>query len=629
MRRALERYVYRRATLVITLTGAFKQVLVERYGVSPWRVKVVAPGVDLDRFAPGDRVLARERLSLPADAFVVCCARRLVPRMGLNVLLDAWCQLLGDDARTRPLHLLIAGAGEMSAALSKQITASGLTDSVTLLGRISDEDLANLYRASDVNVVPSLSFEGYGLVVLEAAASGTPTIATRVGGLPEALAGLDADLIVAPDKPGALALRLAAAERGELPDRVLTRQWASGHSWDLVAERNRALYAGVMGEVPSKLRVAYIGHVAQLSGGEIALARLIDALDEVEAHVILAEDGPLVGRLLATGVSVEVLPMRERTRDLRKDRVGPGRVPLAAVIDTTTYAFRLSRRLRAIKPDLVHTNTLKAGVYGSFAARLARVPAVWHIRDRIASDYLPRPAVWPTRALIAVLPQGVVTNSAATRATLRSSQPRTSLVYDPVPPPLRMAHQSDERFVVGMLGRLAPWKGQHVFLEAFAQAFHGGSEVAVLVGDAMFGSAEMDYGRDLRELTQKFDIADRVYFRGFREDVWAELANMNICVHASMVPEPYGQVIIEAMLAGIPVIATEGGGPSEILTNDLDGLLYRAGDVDALAEALRRLTGDAALRARLVTNARLRALQFSPEAAAAKLIPLYRSVLGP
>jgi hypothetical protein len=281
--------------------------------------------------------------------------------MGLNVLLDAWCQLLGDDARTRPLHLLIAGAGEMSAALSKQITASGLTDSVTLLGRISDEDLANLYRASDVNVVPSLSFEGYGLVVLEAAASGTPTIATRVGGLPEALAGLDADLIVAPDKPGALALRLAAAERGELPDRVLTRQWASGHSWDLVAERNRALYAGVMGEVPSKLRVAYIGHVAQLSGGEIALARLIDALDEVEAHVILAEDGPLVGRLLATGVSVEVLPMRERTRDLRKDRVGPGRVPLAAVIDTTTYAFRLSRRLRAIKPDLVHTNTLKAG----------------------------------------------------------------------------------------------------------------------------------------------------------------------------------------------------------------------------------------------------------------------------
>jgi glycosyltransferase involved in cell wall biosynthesis len=627
MRRALERYVYRRATLVITLTGAFKQVLVERYGVSPWRVKVVAPGVDLDRFAPGDRVLARERLSLPADAFVVCCARRLVPRMGLNVLLEAWYELLGDDASTRPHQLLIAGAGEMSAALSEQIAASGLADSVTLLGKVSDEDLVNLYRASDVNTVPSLSFEGFGLVVLEAAAAGTPTIATRVGGLPEALAGLDTSLVVAANDPSALALRLAAAERGELPDRMRTREWATGHSWDLVAKRHRALYAGIMGGVTPKLRVAYIGHVAQLSGGEIALARLIGALDDVEAHVILAEDGPLVSRLLAAGVSVEVLPMRERTRDLRKDRVGPGRVPPAAVIDTTTYAFRLARRLRAIRPDLVHTNTLKAGIYGSCAARLARVPTVWHVRDRIAPDYLPRPAVWPTRALIAALPHGVVTNSAATRATLRSSQARTPVVYDPVAPPLRMAHESDERFLVGMLGRLAPWKGQHVFLEAFAQAFHGGSEVAVLVGDAMFGSAERDYGRDLRELTQKLGIADRVEFRGFREDIWTELATMDICVHASLVPEPYGQVIIEAMLAGVPIIATEGGGPSEILTNDLDGLLYPAGDVVALAEALRRLAGDAALRARLVANARLRAQEFSPEAAAAKVMPLYRSVL--
>jgi hypothetical protein len=190
--------------------------------------------------------------------------------------------------------------------------------------------------------------------------------------------------------------------------------------------------------------VAYVGHVAQLSGGEIALARLIDALDDVEAHVILAEDGPLVGRLLAAGVSVEVLPMRERTRDLRKDRVGPGRVPLTAVVDTTTYAFRLARRLRSIRPDLVHTNTLKAGIYGSLAARFARVPAVWHVRDRIAPDYLPRRAVWLTRTLIATLPHGVVANSAATRATLRSRQAhRTSIVYDPVPHPPRTAPHSD------------------------------------------------------------------------------------------------------------------------------------------------------------------------------------------
>ncbi len=635
LRRALERYVYRRATLAVTLTGAFKQVLVERYGVSPWRVKVLAPGVDLDRFAPGDRVTARERLSLPASAFVVCCARRLVPRMGLSLLLTAWAQLLaadGDDTSARPPHLLIAGTGKMSGALSEQVAASGLAETVRLLGRISDEELANLYRAADVNVVPSLSCEGFGLVVLEAAAAGTPTIATRVGGLPEALAGLDASLIVTPGDPDALAERLVAAERGELPDRYVTREWATRHSWNLVAERHRALYTGLLGEGPQKLRVVYVGHVAQLSGGEIALARLIDALDDVDAHVILAEDGPLVARLLASGVSVEVLPMRERTRDLRKDRVAVGRVPIIAFLDTTTYTFRLAPRLRAIRPDLVHTNTLKAGIYGSLAARLARVPAVWHVRDRIAPDYLPRPAVPLIRALIATLPDGVVANSQATKRTLPSAPERTRVIYsvihDPITqPPTRVTAASDRPFVAGMIGRVAPWKGQHVFLEAFAQAFGGGTEAAVLVGDAMFGDAEANYGVELRELTRRLGIADRVEFRGFRENVWAELTAMSVCVHASTVPEPFGQVIVEAMLAGVPVIAAAGGGPSEILTDGLDGLLYPAGDVDALAEALRRLRTDIALRKHLVANARVRAQQFSSGASEAALMSLYRSVL--
>jgi glycosyltransferase involved in cell wall biosynthesis len=638
LRRALERYVYRRATLAITLTGAFKQGLVERYGVSPWRVKVLAPGVDLERFGPGDRAAARERFLLPSDAFVVCCARRLVPRMGLGVLLDAWSQLLADDSRAasrRRSRLLIAGDGELRVALGEQIVASGIEDSVELLGRISDDALADLYRAADVNVVPSLSFEGFGLVVLEAAASGTPTIATRVGGLPEALAGFEPSLIVAPGDPSALAQRLATAERRDLPDRDSTRAWAERHRWDLVAERHRALYAGALSGPPAdqrKIRVAYVGHVAQLSGGEIALARLIDALDEVDAHVILAEDGPLVARLLASGTSVEVLPMRERTRDLRKDRVGLGLVPIAAVLDTVIYTFRLARRLRMLRPDIVHTNTLKAGVYGSLAGRLARLPVVWHVRDRIASDYLRRLAVPLLRALIASLPDAVIANSEATRKTLRSAPEVTRVVYsvvhDPIAGPLAPAWRNvSEPFVVGMIGRLAPWKGQHVFLEAFATAFGTGDETAVLVGEAMFGEDEADYAVRLREMTQTLGIADRVEFRGFSDDVWAELAKMSVCVHASVVPEPFGQVVVEAMLAGVPVIATEGGGPSEIVTDDEDGLLYPAGDVDALVDALRRLRHDVTLRARLITNARVRAERFSSQDAEDAVMSLYHTVL--
>ena len=638
LRRRLERYVYRRATLSITLTGAFKEVLVERYGVSPWRVKVLAPGVDLDRFAVGEQSAARERLALEADAFVVCCVRRLVPRMGLGVLLEAWSALLaayGREERVRPLQLVIAGDGDLRDALAAQIVSSELEDSVRLLGRVSDEELAGLYRAADVNVVPSVSSEGFGLVVLEAAASGTPSIATRIGGLPEALAGLDRGLIVAPADAAALAQRLADAELGDLPDRAVTRAWAGEHRWDRVIERHNGLYAKLLHGVPSggrKIRVVYLGHVAQLSGGEIALMRLLEALEDVEAHVILAEDGPLVARLLADGVSVEVLAMAERTRNLRKNRVGLGLLPLSALVDTATYALRLARRLRALKPDLVHTNTLKAGIYGSIAGRLAGVLVVWHVRDRIASDYLPRPAVPLVRALIATLPRGVIANSEATRATLRSTPDVTRVVYSIVHDPVMRPSAPDSRtrpdpFVVGMIGRLAPWKGQHVFLEAFAQAFAGGSEVALVVGEAMFGSEEESYAAELRELAQRLGIADRVEFRGFRENVWEELQNMSVCVHASIVPEPFGQVIVEAMLSGVPVIAAEGGGPSEIVTSGEDGLLYPAGDVGALAGALRTLREDPVLATLLATNARRRAARFSSRESEAALMAVYRSVL--
>jgi glycosyltransferase involved in cell wall biosynthesis len=382
-----------------------------------------------------------------------------------------------------------------------------------------------------------------------------------------------------------------------------------------------------------KLRVVYVGHVAKLSGGEIALARLIDALDDVDAHVILAEDGPLVARLQAAGASVEVLPMRDRTRNLRKGRLGASGPPLTAVFDTAAYVFRLARRLRQLRPDLVHTNTLKAGIYGSLAARLAHVPVVWHVRDRIAEDYLRRPTVLVVRALIAALPSGVIVNSEATQKTLwpvsRVRRVVHSPVYDPVTAQhVRLAPRRNQPLLVGMIGRIAPWKGQHVFLEAFAKAFPQGSEVAVLVGEAMFGEAEAQYAASLRTMAETLGIADRVEFRGFREDVWAELERLDLFVHASVTPEPFGQVIVEAMHAGVPVIASASGGPTEIVTNEVDGLLYTPGDVDALAIDLRRLSGDPVLRTRLCVNALMRAEEFSPEAAAAGVMALYSQVLA-
>src|SRR3954449_7040719 len=183
----------------------------------------------------------------------------------------------------------------------------------------------------------------------------------------------------------------------------------------------------------SRPRVVFVDHVARLSGAEIALARLVPALaDRVECHVILGEDGPLVGRLREAGAVVEVLPMDERLRDVRKDTVRPGLGQLTSLARTARYVWRLRARLREVRPDIVHTNSLKAAIYGGFAGRLAGVPVVWHVRDRIDEDYLPGPAVRLVRALARRLPSAVIANSEATLATLGHGLPAPAVVPSPV-----------------------------------------------------------------------------------------------------------------------------------------------------------------------------------------------------
>ena len=635
-RRLLERAVYGRAHAVITLTGAFKRVLIERYRVSPWDVHVLAPGVDLQRFSPGDQVRARERFGLASDAWVVGCVRRLVPRMGLDVLLDAWEQARGD--LPPGATLLIAGDGPLRTELEARAAAPGLGGSVRVLGRVAEDELVELYRAAALTVVPTRSFEGFGLVVLEAAGCGTPSVVTAIGGLPEAVRGLGRDLVVAPGDAAALARRLVAAGHGDLPARSATRAFAERFDWAAVAARHAEVYRSVCegaaapgpaASAPRRLRVVYLDHVAKLSGGEIALLRLLPHLEEVQPHVILAEDGPFADRLVQAGISTEVLPLGDHARELRKDRVAPGRVPLRAGLATSVYVLRLAWRLRRLRPDVVHTNSLKAGLYGSVAARLAGVPVVWHVRDRIAADYLPGPTARLLRTLIRRLPDQVVVNSEATLATLGPPDARGAPV-SVLPEVLEDGSRAYGRpghdpTVFGMVGRLTPWKGQDLFLRSFAAAFDGGRERARIVGSAMFG--EEGYAHELRVLADELGIADRVEFRGFREDVGPELAAMHVLVHASRTPEPFGQVVLEGMAAGLAVVASDAGGPAELLQNGTTGRLFAIGEGDQLTRVLRELAGDPSQRDRLGAAARAASARYDPAAVAAQMTDVYRQAL--
>jgi glycosyltransferase involved in cell wall biosynthesis len=216
------------------------------------------------------------------------------------------------------------------------------------------------------------------------------------------------------------------------------------------------------------------------------------------------------------------------------------------------------------------------------------------------TEYLPRLGVLLVRILARHLPNVVVSNSQVTRQTLWGRE--RSLVIASL---AELASPREEPrsqvgpLVVGIVSRLAPWKGQDVFLRAFAEAFPTGEERAIVVGAPLFGQAEIAFADTLRRLSQELNLGSRVEFRGHREDIAAELRTIDILVHASTTPEPFGQVVIEGMSAQMPVVATRGGGPEEIISDGVDGMLYPLGDVAALAHILVRLGGAPQLRARL------------------------------
>jgi len=186
----------------------------------------------------------------------------------------------------------------------------------------------------------------------------------------------------------------------------------------------------------------------------------------------------------------------------------------------------------------------------------------------------------------------------------------------------RMSSSSGTTF--GIVGRITPWKGQDLYLKAFARAFPAGPERAVVIGSALFG--EEDYEQQILSLAKRVGIDDRVEFRGFREDVFAELATLDVLVHASVVPEPFGQVVIEGMLAGLPVIAADEGGPAEAIVDGVNGRLFRSRDEASLARAMSELAKNPAERLRLGAAALLVGEAYRPERVVSEITSVYEQV---
>ena len=175
------------------------------------------------------------------------------------------------------------------------------------------------------------------------------------------------------------------------------------------------------------IRVLFFDHTATLGGGEIALANLVRCLNlnKVKPIVLLASDGPLAEHLCAIAETY-VLPLSAGVVTHKKDKLGIATLfRVRDALSVLIYSSQLARFIRTHDIDVVHTNSLKADIVGGAAGRLAGRTVVWHVRDRIEDDYLPKLVVRTFRLLARVIPSYVIANSAATLRTLRLQKGRS------------------------------------------------------------------------------------------------------------------------------------------------------------------------------------------------------------
>ena len=373
-------------------------------------------------------------------------------------------------------------------------------------------------------------------------------------------------------------------------------------------------------------RIAYVDLAPAVGGSVISLYHLVKGLDRArfEPYVILSSTNDYASRFRDLGISVMTLaqdsgsascdadvPQARRDASsklrgsslaarLRRSAIGQRLVHLVGFYWRTWPELRrtaqeLSEYIATCRPDLVHLNDVvcvsRAGI---MAAKGLGVPAICHLRAMAWRTHYDR---WLSKSL-----SGYICISQAVERHQRSLGGRTSpswvvhngldlQEFSALPDTTSLRREladldlAPDDQVVGSVGRLVEWKGHHIFLRALARvAPHHPRLRALVVGSPEAHSA--DYARHLRTLAHELGLTDIVTFTGFRHDIPRVLGAMDIMVHASVSPEPFGRVLIEAMAAGAMVIGTRAGAVPEIVDEGVTGMLVSPGDVSAMAAAM-------------------------------------------
>ncbi|WP_176444973.1 glycosyltransferase family 4 protein [Paenibacillus herberti] len=348
------------------------------------------------------------------------------------------------------------------------------------------------------------------------------------------------------------------------------------------------------------MRIGYYNHTSSISGAEISLLTMTSHLHTAEP-VIIGPEGELGVRAREFGMEYLVLP-GYRAR-LSKNPFSIARHMIGMVVE----GWRLAACVKKQNLDIVHANSIRAGIMASMFSWLHRRPVIWHIRDQP-----PRGIVGAViRKFAARKADKLICISEQIRESLgKALEYKSTVIYNGVKADFaddqekQQARQmiraelgaEQETLVIAIIGQIAPWKRQEDAIAALhlLQKQNHFAELWI-VGEAKFREENKQYEQHLRRLVKELGLTGKVRFTGFRNDM------KEICCAADLLflcsdNEPFGRVLIESMAQKVPVIATRAGGVPEIVEDENCGLLYEVGDIVALAACASRLLSDESLR---------------------------------
>lgn len=400
------------------------------------------------------------------------------------------------------------------------------------------------------------------------------------------------------------------------------------------------------------LRVLFVNPNAELGGSERSLLDLLAALGAsdsgVERRLLLFSDGELARRARALGVEVDVLPPPAKLKALGESGGGGRRRVASAVLDAAVrvpgFLLDLRSRVRKLAPDVVHTNGMKAHVFCRMA--LPDHPLIVHMRDFVSTRPVSRKLV---RAFVNRRVT-VVANSEAVARDLRSVAPGLAprVVYNAIdleefrPRPRELAPLASlaglpepppDTVVVGLVATYAFWKGHFTFVDAMARvkaALPGRALRFYVIGGPIYDTRASEISPvELRARIASRALTTDLGLVPFQADAASAYRDLDIVVHASTRPEPFGRTIVEGMATGRAVVVARAGGATELVTEGETGLYHTPGDPDELARAVTRLAEDAAFRARLGAHARKSAEdRFDRSRLAAEVVAIYRELVA-